>query len=397
MSKAELSPFTPGQPVPPELFTGRQHEVEELSAYAEAAAHGRLQVAFLSGERGIGKSSIASFVRLMSQHRYNLVSVQAFMGGANSVEEMVRRVFDRIVKVGQDKTWFDKVRDLFDRHIHTVDVFGVRVGFQPSKADLEKLTDNFDIALHTLIEKLKPEKTGFFIVLDDINGLASSLEFAHWIKSFVDSVATAHTTLPLFVLLVGLEDRRRDLINLQPSLSRIFHLVEIKPWSTAESREFYRRAFKAAEIAVDDDALEYMIKYAGGLPMLAHEIGDAAFRLDDDGRISAEDALAAVISAADIVGRKHVEPKVFEAIRSKLYLRILQKIPLNLGEVFKRSDLLEHLDEAEASVLDNFLRKMRDIGVLAQDSHGPGWYHFTSSLFFVYFLSEAVRSRTRQE
>ena len=42
------------------------------------------------------------------------------------------------------------------------------------------------------------------LVLDDINGLARSDEFANWLKSFVDTVATAKKPLPLFLLLVGL-------------------------------------------------------------------------------------------------------------------------------------------------------------------------------------------------
>lgn len=396
MSKAELSPFTPGQLAPPDLFTGRQYEVEELAARAAAAAQGRLQVAFLSGERGIGKSSIAAFLRLLSEHRYNLLTAQVFMGGAGSVEEMVRRIFDRLVKAGQDTSWFARIRDLFGKSIQTVGLFGIQVGFQPSETELAKLVDNFDTAVHTLLERLKPEKPGFLLVVDDINGLASSKTFAHWLKSFVDSVATSQESLPLFLLLVGLEERRRELISLQPSLARLFHLVDIKPWTDDETKDFYRRAFDSVNIEIDDDALDLMTKYAGGLPVLAHEIGDAAFRIHEDGRVSGSDALAAVVSAADVVGRKHVDVHVFEVIRSERYRRMLQKIPLELGEQFKRSDLIEHLDDSEVKVVDNFLRKMRELGVLRPDSAaGQGWYRFTSSLHFVYFLLEAQRSRSQ--
>jgi hypothetical protein len=98
-----------------------------------------------------------------------------------------------------------------------------------------------------------------------------------------------------------------------------------------------------------------------------------------------------------VVGRKHVAPQVFEAIRSKRYRTILQKIPQNLGEAFKRSDVKEHLSAEEVKVLDNFLRKMCSLGVLTKDSsEGAGAYRFTSSLHFLYFQFEAERSRARQ-
>jgi hypothetical protein len=397
VSRAELSPFTPGQPVPTELFVGREHELEELDRRAAAAAQGRLQVAFLSGERGIGKSSIAAFARLLGERRHDLITLQAFMGGASTVEEMVKRVFDRLVKTGQDKTWFDKIRKLFGKHIHNVGLFGIEVGFEPEAGDLQALTQSFDTAIRAIVDKVRGDKAGLFIVLDDINGLARSDSFAHWLKSFVDAVATSGEPLPLFLVLVGLEERRRELIHLQPSLARLFDLIDIKPWPEIETMAFYQRAFESVDIAVDESALAFMSKYAGGLPVLAHEIGDAAFHIDSDSRISNGDAALAVISAADVVGRKHVAPQVFEAIRSKRYRAILQKIPQNLGEAFKRSDVKEHLSAEEGKVLDNFLRKMCSLGVLSKDSsEGPGAYRFTSSLHFLYFQFEAERSRSRE-
>lgn len=59
MSK-DYSPFTPGQPVPVEFFVGRSEEVRHLLDQVNAATTGKLRVGFLTGERGIGKSSLAA-------------------------------------------------------------------------------------------------------------------------------------------------------------------------------------------------------------------------------------------------------------------------------------------------------------------------------------------------
>lgn len=398
MSKADVNPFTPGMPVALELFTGRQAELEDLADRVGAAANGRLGVAFLTGERGIGKSTLANFVRALSEHRRNLLTVHAHMGGANTVEEAVRRVFESIAKDGQNQPWFSKVKKLFGERIQSVGLFGIQVSFQPEEAELTGLVNHFDTALRSLLDSLEGDKTGLLIVLDDINGLAISEEFAHWLKSFVDGVATSGTALPVYLMLVGLEERRRSLIDLNPSLARLFHLVNIQPWDRSETTEFFRKAFGQVQIQATDEALENMSFFAGGLPVLAHEIGDAAYRLHSTGEITRAAALAAILSAAEVVGRKHIEPQVFQAIRSPRYRRILREISKTPDYSFKRSDLIARLNTDEARVLDNFLRKMRDLGVLEQDAEeGAGWYSFTSNLHRAYFMSEASRSHSQDE
>lgn len=95
----DYSPFTPGQPASNELFVGRKSEVERLVKMVGASVTGRLQMAYLSGERGIGKSSIASFVRRVCEQKHRVLGVHAYLGGVNSLEDMVSRIFNQILKV----------------------------------------------------------------------------------------------------------------------------------------------------------------------------------------------------------------------------------------------------------------------------------------------------------
>ena len=62
MSNKGNSPFTPGSPVPVELFVGRERQIRELIRYAGQVS---------SGDRGIGKSSLASFL-------HNILGIHVF-------------------------------------------------------------------------------------------------------------------------------------------------------------------------------------------------------------------------------------------------------------------------------------------------------------------------------
>ena len=84
MSK-ERSPFTPGQPVSPEFFVGRKEQVKLLTRAIQQAAAGAPQYLFVTGERGIGKSSLASLAREIAEKEHAFVGAHALLGGARSL------------------------------------------------------------------------------------------------------------------------------------------------------------------------------------------------------------------------------------------------------------------------------------------------------------------------
>lgn len=393
----EYSPFTPGQPVPVEFFVGRRREVEEVARMVRAAAEGRFSIGFLSGERGIGKSSLASFVRQLSEKEHRVLGVHVFLGGVSELTEMARRTFDRLLKESVDRPWHQKVRRFLGNHVREVGLFGITVGFEAAAPDLQKLVHDFAPSVQRLARELVDTRKAVFLVWDDINGLAASQPFAHWLKSLVDEIATSPERFPLCLLLVGLEERRQALVHSQPSLARVFHLVDIKPWNDDETREFYQRAFASIKVQIDPKAMETITSFAGGLPALAHEIGDAVFRVDEDSYIDEDDAFRGVFTAADVIGRKHLEPQIYDALRSERYRRIMRKLVREFREPhFRRSDVLERLTKEEEGVFDNFLRRMRQLGAIVPDTdRGRGAYCFVNRLHHLYFRMEAQRAKQR--
>lgn len=152
-------------------------------------------------------------------------------------------------------------------------------------------------------------------------------------------------------------------------------------------------------VAWQRSALTFLSQFAGGLPVLAHEIGDATFKLDTDGHIDMKDAFQGVVAAADIVGRKHLEPQVFQAIRSTRYRAILRKVAAKPFEIrFTRAELRTRLTPEERKVLDNFLSRMKRLDVLRSDPDGgPGAYRFGNQLHYLYFWLEAERTKEMRE
>jgi hypothetical protein len=390
-SSMRISPFTPGQPVPFDYFVGRAAEIGGLRTMAVTAVSGRLQVGFIRGERGIGKTSLAAYARTAAEREQGLLGVHVFLGEVTTLPEMARRVFERVLKTAENTPWYEKMSSLFGNHIRKVSLFQIGVEFAPPPSELEHVVQHFAESLRSVLEKMKEHKNGMFLVLDEIDALASTPQFAQWLKSLIDEIATGSQPLPLCLVLVGLEEHRRGMIDAHASLARVFDIIELKTWTRAETTAFFAESFEKVGISVDDAAMNTLSVFASGFPVLAHEIGDAAFRADDDRVISPQDASAAIWQAAETVGKKFLEPQVYAALRSPRYRSIFRRIALETkGVTFRRRDVDKNLSGEEKKVFNNFLRKMKELGVIEPDlESGPGSYAFTNVLHSLYFFVEA--------
>lgn len=393
MSEKATSPFTPGNPVPVELFVGRAKQVTEAMEYIKQSTNGRQENIFLVGERGIGKTSISSFLRMWSQIDQNILSVHVFLGGVTTLEEMVRRIFEAVLKASQGETWFDKTKKLFGNFISEVGLFGVTIGFAPPKDNLYQLVRNFPQAVDTLITKISEEKKGLFIILDDLDVLSNTSEFANWYKSFADQIATSYSKFPLTMMMVGLPSMMDSLSNFQPSLMRIFRIIELENLNDDEVSDFFEKAFKKVNVPIEKEALDSLVMFSSGLPIIMQELGDATFWYDSDNIIDQKDAVGGVLMGAERIGKKYLDPQVYRALRSVKYHSILRKLaqresPLNRS--FSRKDISPKLSESEAKVLDNFLRRLREQGIIQPDTEKErGVYRFVNDMYPVYFWLEA--------
>ena len=223
-----------------------------------------------------------------------------------------------------------------------------------------------------LLERVKDQNEAFLLILDDINGLATSEVFANWLKSIVDEVATSRKKIPLCMLFVGLDERRRELVEKQPSLARVFELIDIAPWSDDEVTEFYERSFQSAGATISTNDLSILVGFTGGLPVLAHEVGDAVWRTAQRPDINGSDVTKGLVLAADVIGRKLLEPQIFRAIRSERYRSILRKVATGLQLNFRRTELMSRLTDAEKRVLDNFLGSHEKAWRFGGRPGGPG-------------------------
>jgi len=185
---------------------------------------------------------------------------------------------------------------------------------------------------------------------------------------------------------VGIPDRREDLMKHQPSVARIFDVVDLPVMNEDESGDFFTKTFGKKSVTLDEEALSLMVRMSGGYPMLMHEVGDAVFWQDTDNQVDITDARQGIFEAARNVGKKYIGAQVATVLRNEIYrsilLRMGQKTPI--GVSFTRRELLkEKASDKEYKNLDNFLNKVKKLGIMkAGDAHGE--CRFVNPLYHLY-------------
>jgi len=398
----ENSPFTPGQPAPPEIFTGRAEEIQRLRRCILQTSNGKPQAVFICGERGLGKSSLARFCEFLVLQDNPLVPTQVkFMtayntcGACKDVTDVCKIVVQNLTADITEESRLAKAKALLGRYIEDVSVplpgFRLSVKLKRNAEDLKDLRLNMPDVIADLWKVMQERKKGVMIILDEVNGVTGETEFASFVKSLWEDLGARN--VPVLVILVGLEERLRDMIRANESVGRIFERILLQPMPKDDAREFYRRAFSSVSLTVTVDALDLLADMSGGYPVMMHELGDATFWANSDDRIDGDDALAGLITAARRVGEKYFSSQVYREVQSEVYRRILFHTVADTylpGEI-RRSFLQTSLPNEDAKTLDNFFRRMETLGVMRRKDRGV--YEYTYPMFPLYLRLE----RRKQE
>ncbi len=386
--------FQPGQPVSPDRFEGREDIIKEILKYFPSVKSGNPQHFFITGKRGMGKTSLAHYISDFARNNYSMVTAHIMNDGVHDIDELVIQIIERILNAIRPEKWSNKVFNLIGNYIDSVGFGGLNIKFKPPEDELKNIKDNLAFYLSDLVESFK-DKDGLFIVIDDINGLSDTPEFADWYKSFADTLATSVKKASICIMLTGYPEKFRRLYDHNPSVNRIFHTHELKALSNEDVERFYTGIFSSYNINIHPTALENMTKYSSGMPTMMQEIGDATFWKDTDGFIDNNDALGGVIEAGNRIGLKYLQPLLDNKIRSENYLSLFKKIGKKLAaspnSTFTKKEFEDVLNDSESNVFKDFISRSRKLGIIElASSKKQGEYQFTNQLYPIYFLIQAV-------
>lgn len=381
------SPFEPGHPVSPDKFKGRKKDIIKIIRYLPKVVNkGIPQHFFITGKRGMGKTSFVKYIGNFAEDNYQMIHIYVNNEGSNTLDELIQNLVEKMFKEFNKETWGKKIINSFVDNIDEINIKGVGISLKNKPELVGNIKNNFADFLINTCKELK-DKKGIFIVIDDINGLSDTPDFANWYKGLFETLYFDEEVIPVSFSLVSYQDKFEKLCNQNPSFARIFNLIEIDHLDDEDIKEFYLDTFCRYNIKFSEDKyLNEMVYYSWGMPLIMQQIGDAVFWNSLDGEIDENNAYSGIINAALELGNKQIRNKL-NKIKNPNSLGILYKLGKNEKMEFKNSEVKAFLSDSEINAFDDFLNEMHDLDIIESvGKEDNGEYAFVNRLYFVYFL-----------
>ncbi|MBI4646946.1 MAG: ATP-binding protein, partial [Bacteroidia bacterium] len=256
------SPFYPGQPVPLELFTGRQNEILRIERALNQVALGKPQSIFLTGEYGIGKSSLAGVMRHVAEKNYNLFAMQVMLGEATTIDELSEKTIESVLNSEfYEHSWTEKIRTFLAKYIGEQSIFGITLKLDELKKDAPNLSRGFLPFFRKILKEFSGNKVkGIFLVFDELNGITKNPQFAYFIKNLIDENALSRQPVPILIMLCSVPERRKEMIKHHQPIDRIFEIIKIEPFNDDETKKFFLRAFDKVNYSITENAFDWLCK-----------------------------------------------------------------------------------------------------------------------------------------
>lgn len=254
--------FSPAAPINrQDLFAGRHEQMESLIDIAFE----RGQHAIVVGERGVGKTSMATVMTTVFGAKGTKLAVKVSCDVTDTYESIWRKVLDEFDFVAGSSEFItdgmiDRIRSITGR----------------SARDLT-LTPNDVCKALRLVTAVK-ECVIFLDEFERLRDRQTTAIFAETLQMLSDQQVAAT------VIIVGVADSIQELLSEHSTIEPALVQVHMPRMSPSELQEIVRRALSFVEMSIEDEALDLITRISSGLPHFTHLIAQIAARAAIDDR-----------------------------------------------------------------------------------------------------------------
>lgn len=399
---SKINPFKPNSPAPVAMFAGRTEEIDALDKGLYQTKNSNSSHFLITGDRGIGKSSLLMLLRYLSRgeitspdyETFNFVTINSIISDRTDlvtfvklIERSISREIGKIEKVRKflADTWS------FAQRIKVMDS-GIEQADMHSEADL--IIDDFAFSLSETCKRitnpLKEEETrdGIVILIDEVDNACDDIRLGYFIK-VVTELLQQHECNNVMFVMAGLPDVTEKLTKSHGSSVRIFTHLKIKELVPADRIYVVERGLEEAnkcnteQTTITDSAKTQISMLSEGYPHFIQQFAYSAFDHNSNGEISGDEVLQGAFKpggALDAIGDRYYASAYYDKIKSDEYRQVLTIMAENYNEWIKKSEIRSKFSGDEIT-LSNALQALTRRKIILKNPSKIGEYRLQQKGF----------------
>jgi 20S proteasome alpha/beta subunit len=405
----KINPFRPGQPVPAGTFAGRYAELHQIFRCLLQTEKGAVQNILITGERGIGKTSIAYFTKALAGSEIQWLespltpsepflcvyySVQKNTPSAIAVSEVVKELEYKVSSFNDIGSRLKSFVSKFEGMSVAGSGFKLRNEKQlgANEVYLEAERALRDLATDCATKK-SDGKRSICIIIDETDRMADFENFASFWKVLQERLG-ADDYRNLMLVLVGMPEIKAALANDHESFLRTFTPITLGRMTDDEAIKIIQKTLLegSPRKTISETALMKILFYSERFPHLLQEIGYSAYEVSAGAEVTTADVDTGVHGTDKFIGSISRLGELFfskmydEVRRSDNYRELLQMISNHSGPQLNwvaRQTLLDEFSKKKTS-LDAYLQQLVAKKLIERNIDKPGEYRLVSTMFQIY-------------
>src|SRR3990167_2893921 len=412
---SKINPFKPNSPVPYGMFAGRYEELETLEKGLFQTKHGQPINFLLTGDRGIGKSSMLLTLRHLSsggvdslKHgKFNFLSVDIQVSDKLDIVTLLK-LSERSIsrEVGRVETVRSFLNDTWD-FVQRLRVMDSGVSAAQQDSEVELLIDSFSYSLSETCKRLvaprqgESKKDGIIFFIDEADNAIPELRLGYFVKNVTEALMRNDCHNVMFIL-AGLPDTTEKLSKSHESSVRIFTQIKLRELSVPDRKYVIDRGLEAGNkintenTTITDDARDQIAAFSEGYPHFIQQFAYCAFDGNTDGEISSEDVLDSAFKpggAIDAIGDRYYASAFNDKIKSE-YRQVLAIMAESLNSWVTKAEIRIKFTGDE-STLSNALQALTTRKIILKNPSKVGEYRLQQRGFALWIKLFGNRARDK--
>jgi Cdc6-like AAA superfamily ATPase len=395
----KVNPFQPNSPVTPGMFVGRVNELVALEKALVQTRGGSPKHFMLTGERGIGKTSLLNYIRWVAQGDITSLDDEAFHflvididvergTTPSSLARKIQRAIDRkLADTEKARSFLKSTWNFFSR----VEAFGVSVDQRPSAPSDEDLLDELAYSLAETVQRtctvglkepvFSASYDGVLLCIDEADRAQKELGLGAMLKLLTERLHNRGCDR-LLVGLAGLPELREVLRESHASALRIFDEVQLERLAPGDIQAVIDKCITTAnkqnleQTSITDEARQVIVAMSEGYPHFIQQFGYSAFDADSDHNIDATDAAKGAFGprgALHLIGDRYYRDDFYNKIQKDSYRQVL-RIMADKLDAWVSKDEIRAIFKGKDSTLSNALQALRDRRIILSKEGDRGIY-----------------------